>query len=113
MLPGLRVILIVGKKSHFPRKRNYAYSAWDGEVAAIVFSPKIHFASKDTQDALIRHELSHALMQTLGIDHTERECDELAERVFGDKIYYDKDDVQTLDPDAPGARRPRPAYLPR
>ena len=110
--PGLQVSAQIGDCSDFPKPRDYAYSAWDGEQALIVFAPKVLKANKSRQDALIRHELGHALLQSAGLDHSERECDAVAERVFGDKIYYDSDDVQTLNPKARGARRPRPSYLP-
>ena len=110
--PGLRVTLGIGDPADFPKRRDYAYSAWDGETAHVVFAPKIGRAAQARQDALIRHELSHALMQTAGLSHNERECDAVAESVFGDRIYYDSDLVQTLDPKARGAVRPRPAHLP-
>lgn len=110
--PGLQVSAQIGDPSEFPKPRDYAYSAWDGEQALIVFAPKILRANQARQDALIRHELGHALLQSAGLDHSERECDAVAERIFGDKIYYDSDDVQTLNSRVAGATRPRPSYLP-
>lgn len=110
--PGLRVTLTIGDAEGFPKARDYAYSAWDGRISEIVFAPKVLSAKMARVDALMRHELAHAILQNAGLEHTEAECDAVAEKVFGDPIYYDADDVQTLDAHAPGARRPRPAYLP-
>ena len=110
--PGLSVSGEIGDASDFPEPRDYAYSAWGGGRALIVFAPKILRANTARQDALIRHELGHALLQSAGLEHSEAECDAVAERVFGDLIYYDSDNVQTLNANAKGARRPRPAHLP-
>jgi len=108
----LQATLTIGQDSLFPKPRDYAFSAWDGERSEIVFSPKVLSANLARVDALIRHELSHAILQHAGQEHTEAECDAVAERVFGDRIYYDAEDIQTINPKAPGARYPRPAYLP-
>jgi Zn-dependent peptidase ImmA (M78 family) len=110
--PGLRVSLVIGDPGDFPKPRDYAYSAWDGKKATIVFAPKIYHAPRPQQEALIRHELSHALLQTANLEHSERECDALAEQIFGDKLYYDAADIQTLDPDQ-GVYTIRPHWLPR
>lgn len=109
---SLHIVVTFGDPSEFPEDRNYAYSAWDGETASIVFAPKVLEAPQEQRDALLRHELSHAFLQHAGLPHSERDCDAVAERIFGAPIYYDHRDVQTLNPRAPGARRPRPAYLP-
>jgi len=103
--------LVAPHNDEFPEKRNYAYCSWDGSEVRIVFSPKILKASKARADALIRHELAHALMMSEEKEHTERETDALAEEVWGDPIYYDKDDVQTLDK-RKATTRLRPSYLP-
>lgn len=106
--PDLRIELGIGDSAEFPANRDYAYCAWDGEKARIVFAPKIRQADRSRQDALIRHELAHALLTSADLPHSERECDAVAEAIFGDLIYYDDDDVQTLV----GGSRPRPPYLP-
>jgi len=63
-------------------------------------------------EGLLRHELAHAvLLHTGDIEHTERDADDVAEALFGSPLFYDEEDVQTTDQSAPGARRPRPAYL--
>ena len=116
--PDLRAILTIGRASEFPARRDYAYSAWDGKKARITFAPKVARAPRAQQDALIRHELSHAFLQHAGLPHSERDCDAVAEQLFGnatdyEEIYYDAEDIQTLDAEAPEAERPRPSYLPK
>lgn len=58
--------------------------------------------------ALLRHELAHCARPTL----SEAATDRLAERVGGQDIWYDCRDVQTVTPGR-GAKRVRPAYLPK
>lgn len=111
--PDLRVVLHWGHPSEFPKNRDFAYCFyWEGR-AHIIMAPKMEHQPAARQDGLLRHELAHALLLHRGQAHTEAECDATAERVFGAPLYYDRDDVQTTDPNAPGARRPRPSHLPR
>lgn len=109
--PNLDVRLRVGERRDFSAKRDYAYCSWDGDRATITVAPKMLNAALHRQDALLRHELAHAYLMAGDLDHTERECDEVAERLFGDPIYYDRDDVQTIREEAAVHRR-RPTYLP-
>lgn len=60
--------------------------------------------------ALLAHELGHASLLRRGHDHGEQAADDEAERLFGFRIYYDADDVQTTD--TTGVY-PRPAHLPK
>jgi hypothetical protein len=91
-----------------PGKRAGAHA--DSYIVAV--APKIAHADEGRLEALLCHELAHAILLHLGDDeHTERDADECAERVFRIRIYYDADDVQTTDAFAPKARRPRPLYL--
>jgi hypothetical protein len=112
-VPDIQVDIGFGPPSDYPKDRDFAYSVWDGKKATIRFSPKVLYVPEATQDALIRHELSHAMLQNASLDHSERDCDAVAERIFGDFIYYDSNDVQTLDAHRPGAIRPRPPHLPK
>lgn len=103
------VTLRVGRSAEFPKKRNYAYCMQmrDGQLT-IVCAPKMRRAPPHRVDALLAHELGHAILLDAGRpDHSEREADAVAERVFGVRISYDKDDVQTLRRGV----RPRPARL--
>lgn len=96
---------------HCARAYAYCTDLPDGSFAIHV-APKMDEADDSRIDGLMRHELSHAvLLYTGDLEHTERDADEIAEELFGAPLYYDQDDVQTTDPSAPGARRPRPDYL--
>lgn len=82
----------------------------EGYIVAV--APKIARANVGRQQGILCHELAHAILLHLGEDtHTERDADACAERVFGVRIFYDDEDVQTCDIRAPGARRLRPRYL--
>lgn len=109
--PGLRCELVAGKASEFPNERDFAMCGIvEPGRAQIIVAPKIEREPIDVIAALVRHELGHAiLLHTYGDEHAERDADMIAEVVFGDPIYYDHRDVETLA----GGRRPRPGYLPR
>lgn len=109
----LAVSLVFGSSSDFPAKRDYAYCSWDPAKgkATITVAPRIVRAGRPRALALLRHELAHAFLMAQELPHTERECDEVAERLFGAAIYYDADDVQTTDA-VRAAHRHRPAHLP-
>jgi len=78
----------------------------------IAVAGKMNDADDSRVEGLLQHELAHAvLLHTGDFDHTERDADEVAAALFGMPIYYDEEDVQTTDPSAPGARKPRPHYL--
>lgn len=73
---------------------------------------KLNDAEDSRVEGLLQHELAHSvLLHTGDMAHTERDADEVAAALFGMPLYYDEDDVQTTDPSAPGARKPRPSYL--
>lgn len=111
--PGFKAILHFGPAEEFPNLRDYAYCGYDDERerAEITFGPRVFGAPKARVDALIRHELAHGLLMARDLEHTERECDAVAERVFGDKVYYDADDIQTLDA-REAVHDVRPSHLP-
>ena len=44
---------------------------------------------------LLRHELSHAADLRVLEPGREQRADDIAERVTGERVYYDRDDVQT------------------
>ena len=97
--------------------RAFAFCEDHGEGGAfrIAIAGKLNdpdLADDSRVDGILRHELAHAVLLHGGdTEHTERDADEVAEALFGSPIFYDEDDVQTTDPSAPGARRPRPEYL--
>jgi len=106
-LGELRVRLAVGHAHAFPKPRDFAYACAVGDDVLIVVAPHFHKQSPDRIEAVLRHEFGHVLQIARGHGFTEREADLLAERVWGDRIYYDDEDVQTL---VPGVA-PRPRHL--
>ena len=97
-----------GRASEFPRRRNYAYCVDDPSGPVIVLAPKARRASAERVLGVLAHEWGHALAVLAGMpEHAERDADTLAERVFGVRIAYDTDDVQTVGV----GTRPRPSRL--
>jgi len=95
--------LVIDLKSPYPNKRDFAMT--DGRT--IYVSPKVLKCKLPNILALLMHEIAHVLYMSLNQSHTERETDLLAESVFGVKIYYDDNLVQTIS----GGTRPRPKEL--
>ena len=98
-----------GLENEFPKDRDYAYTYMndDGEYV-IVFSKKMYRARIPTIKAIMRHEMAHALHFLNGHDeHSEQDTDNLAEQIWGDRIYYDEKDIQTLEK----GKYPRPKHL--
>lgn len=112
--PGLDVSLRVGDAAEFPKPRDHAYC----EVVSrspircrVTVAPKLLYAMKHRQEGVLRHEIGHAALLTMTTgDHTERQCDEMAEHLFGAPIRYDAEDVQTTRRDGV---TPRPSWLPK
>lgn len=118
--PSLRCTIEVdesaGERGGHACARAYAFcedledGAFRIAIAGKLNDPNL--ADDSRVEGLLRHELAHAvLLHTGDTEHTERDADDVAEALFGSPLFYDADDVQTTDPSAPGARRPRPAYL--
>jgi hypothetical protein len=112
---------MIGREIEFPLVRNYAYCA-DMAPIRIVVAPKIVSDSTDRIEAVLRHEFGHAVDFAAGEKEItrlaarmgypmpttpERRADEIAFLVWGDRIRYDTDTVQSL---CRGVS-PRPAYL--
>jgi len=95
---------------HRRRAFAWAFLRPDATYPVVEAAPRMADQTPDRIEALARHELAHAVQLWLGVpdgDHTERGTDALAERLWGDRIYYDDDLVQTLQ----GGIHPRPAAL--
>ena len=106
---GFRVAFSKGSAEEFPEKRNMAYCMkfHDGRLC-IVCAPKMQFARADQIDGVLRHEFGHAaLFFADQMGHGERDADKAAELLFGDRIRYDSDLIQST---ARGVC-PRPAHL--
>jgi hypothetical protein len=97
-----------GSQREFPQPRDYAYTTIIDDNIIVVFAPKMLRATPDRIQAIMRHEMSHALhMFQNNHDHSEQQTDDLAEQIWGDRIYYDDEDLQTLE----YGKYPRPSYL--
>ena len=107
--PSLRVGLVLDEDFNWDPIRGYGYCTEDADGAVMVgINPKLLPATPTRKLGVLMHELGHAVLWYLGVDrHTERDADLAAERLFGTKLYYDVDDVQTTSYGV----RPRPAYL--
>jgi hypothetical protein len=110
-LRGFELQLVVGDAKSFPQPRNFAQCGLARKhVLRIEVAPKMLTQSADRIEAVLRHEIAHAVFFAYGEpDHTERETDQLAEELFGGRIFYDAIDVQTLR----RGKFPRPKYLPK
>ena len=98
----------------FPAPRDYAFCRYDPRTGAITIgvAPKFLSAPVHRQDALLRHELGHAidfLVPTAKLNNyaifkgrvlsstPERRADDIAEMVWGAKLQYDRDLIQTIN----------------
>lgn len=92
-----------------------------GEGIVIMVAPELAHESANVIRGIIRHEFGHAVdflghakrVKITGVsdyDRRERQADVDAERIFGEKIYYDARDVEVSGKGAKG-KRPRPQGL--
>lgn len=109
-VPKLKVDLEIGPRPEFPCARDYAYCEHlHDKTIRVVVAPDFSKLSDVQQEAILRHELAHAIEFALGIKRTnyefgpllartpERRADQIAELVWEEPILYDKSDLQTLD----------------
>lgn len=107
-LGELPVRLAVGHSRSFPRDRDFAYACQGhDETIYTVVAPDFARQSRDRIEAVLRHEFGHVVQIARGFGFAEREADRIAESLWGDIIYYDAEDVQTLIPGV----TPRPPHL--
>lgn len=108
--PKFRARLKEGKAAEFPERRNMAYCMMrkDTPELLIVVAPKMNNAPLDNIEGVLAHEFGHAVLFHSGqLDHTEREADQAAEALFGAKIHYDRNLIQSTIRGV----TPRPAHL--
>jgi len=111
--PHITVTLAAGRAADFPAARDHAYAQRTGPGRVrVTVAPRMAAAGDARRRGLLAHELAHAALLSADLDHSEAEADAVAAAIFGRTIAYDRDDVQTWDTRAPGARQRRPRYLP-
>lgn len=103
------VLVVDDSYPHFHTPRGYAVTMDpDKKTRCEIRIPRKYFeASRDRQEAVMRHEMGHVIAGYLGflkLPYQELLADGLAHFFFGDQIHYDEDDVQTL---ASGPTRPQ------
>jgi hypothetical protein len=109
----LSIFLLDGDKKEFPEKRDMAYTQFEkkGAPIKIVINPALRNKDKYAQLGVLRHEIAHAVLMIDGdLDHSEIEADIFAEDIYGTRIWYNQDKIQTILP----SRHPiRPDDLPK
>lgn len=113
----------MGGSAHFESLRGYATTTvYGGGRFHLKVAERFLYASFDVQDAIIRHEIGHIVdfsaeaeqlntwSRGRGVELAstrELRADGIAEAIWGDRVYYNEDDVQTLT----GGVHPRPEKL--
>jgi hypothetical protein len=116
--PALRSVrprFVIGNANHFQNERGFAVTRTDTVAFfEVCFSARLCDQPLPRIEAIVRHELGHVIdyalpgIQLPGLPLTrERRADALAEHVWRTHIYYDEEDVQTLEAGA----SPRPERL--
>lgn len=110
-LPGFEVVLGIDPRAgECARPGRCRQFAWCESVRPprIVVAPRLESQSIARIQGVMRHEFGHAILFSEGRPrHTERDADHVAEVVLGRRIFYDREEVQTI---ADGVH-PRPARL--
>ena len=116
-LPNIRIVLRWDAGTH---GREFAY--FDPTEKVIAVSPRLLREPMGRIIGVLRHELGHVIHESVGrhglLQHLgtlafsdEVLADQVAEFVWGSPIFYDSEDVQTVDPMMMHSRV-RPSYLP-
>lgn len=116
LAPSLRSSVKTGDMAAFKGGRAFGFCEVKPVrgVYRITVAPDLEHHAAGRIEGILAHELGHALLMHGGnLHHSERDADEAAEAILGRALYYDGNDVQTTAARAPGARRPRPSYLPQ
>ena len=108
--PGFKVGLREGHTDEFPKRRNMAYcmKEYGNGRITIVCAPKLNRERMDTIEGVLCHEFGHAILfHYEQMEHGERDADKAAEVLFGRKIRYDDELIQSTTRGV----HPRPAHL--
>jgi hypothetical protein len=120
---SIRITWDVGDYPHFQQPRGYAVAMNNGnDTYHLLFAEKILRAPNHRADGLVRHEIGHILdflFEPRELDRwavergvklpstPERRADSIAEAVWGQKLKYDADTVQSTR----YGSSPRPTHL--
>lgn len=102
--------------------RGRAFGYFDPSNGMITISPRLLKQPAGRIAGVIRHEIGHLVHETIGrrglVRHLgslsssdEVLADQIAEYIWNSPIFYDAEDVQTIDPQRAHSRM-RPAHLP-
>lgn len=107
LYPDFRCRLVCNnEKALAGRTEARAHAACSGTTVYV--ASKIYDTEYNRYAAILMHELAHAvLIQAGDEDHSEQDADDVAEELFGHRISYDREDVQTLG----RGKYPRPEHL--
>lgn len=107
--PDFDVTLDVNDDAGEPCCRQFAFcETRRAAPARISVASKLDAQSDARIEGVLRHEFGHAVLFFAGrIQHTERQADEAAARLWGEVIGYDDEDVQRIG----GGTSPRPLHL--
>jgi hypothetical protein len=113
-LLGAHVVVREGRRSDFPAARDHARTIYDTRKPrelVIEVAPRMMRTSRRRIEGVLMHEIGHAWWLVRGeVDHSERDADAAARKVFGRTIRYDRTlSVQTTGPGV----SPRPRGLPQ
>lgn len=89
--------------------RDFGYMVAHGRHRRVVLHFRLAFQGPKRILGVVRHELGHAFDPDLQRPGAEQRADDIAAWVTGEKIRYDRDDVQTVG----RGRYPRPENLPK
>jgi len=115
---GLEVDFAIGEDDEFPEDRDFAYTEEEGGEICIVMAPKLATQPMERIRAVLMHEFGHAIDLSYDkeeIEETyydddregeedadlilpktpERRADAIAEAAFGQRIFYDSENVET------------------
>ena len=102
----------IGSHPHFRKPRGFGVT-YEGPPCRVVLARKLKRESASRQEGIIRHELGHVIdflyaedevnrwafrrgLMLPGQDIAEMRADAIARALWGDTIYYDSDDVQSI-----------------
>jgi hypothetical protein len=122
---GFDPTILIGRPQQFPEARDYAFAEMteDGSISVVV-SPGLLVQDTSRMFGVLMHEMGHCIDFFLGkkmanrfaaslgvelLSTPERRADQIAGAVWEVVIFYDVEDVQSLDDQS--STTPRPARL--